>query len=148
MTVDVFQPEPEVVDVIQPEDESGEEDGAQAVVSLCAADEELVQAVAVMDLEILSVIHQLGVDSKKYKRERNKQLKYLISEIYSGPRVVRALKLLPGLGLGPGFSLDLTTVDENGDNWDFNDPAMRAKAERLVDEQEPYCLIGSPACTP
>ena len=101
-----------------------------------------------MDIEILNVFHQLGADSKKYKRERNKQLRHLISEIYSGPRVVRALKLLPGLGLAPGFSLDLTTVDENGDNWDFNDPAMREKAERLVDEQEPYCLIGSPACTP
>ena len=136
------------VDLLGPEDESGEEDGTQTVMNLCSADESLAAAVAMMDLEILSIVRQLGVDQKSYRRERNKQLRNLVSEIYSGPRVVRALKLLPGLGLAPGFSLDLTTVDENGDNWDFTIPAMRDKAERLVDEQEPFCLIGSPACTP
>ena len=45
-----------------------------------------------------------------------------------------------------GFSLDLTVMDEDGLPWDFNNQAKREKARRIVREQKPYMLIGSPAC--
>ena len=139
---------PMSVDVLEAEEESGEEDGARAVINLCEADVQLTEAVVLMNLEILSIVRQLGADTKKYRRERNRQVRHLVSEIYSGPRVVKALKLLPGLGLSPGFSLDLTTVDECGDNWDFSLQEHREKALKLIDQQQPYCVIGSPSCTP
>ena len=71
-----------------------------------------------------------------------------MSEIYSALRVTQALKLLPSLGLAPGFAFDLTTVDEAGNNWDFNDPVMLEKALNRVEDEEPYCLLDYPACTP
>ena len=45
--------------------------------------------------EILSVIKSLGGDRGRYKRERSKALKAIVSEIYSPPRVTAASKLLP-----------------------------------------------------
>ena len=37
-----------------------------------------------------------------------------VSEMYSPPRVAEAARRLRHLGIAPGFSLDLTTTDENG----------------------------------
>ena len=45
--------------------------------------------------EILVVIRSLGGDCGKYKRERARALKAVVSEIYSPPRVTAASKLLP-----------------------------------------------------
>ena len=70
-----------------------------------------------------------------------------MAEVYSAPRVTKALELLPGLGLLPGFALDLATTDENGEEYDFTKKHMRDKARRKVEEEKPYCLIGSPSCT-
>ena len=47
----------------------------------------------------------------------------------------------------PGLALDLTTCEENGRPWDFNDADMRAKAEKRVDDEQPHLLIGTPMCT-
>ena len=52
------------------------------------------------------------------------------------------------MGLRAGWSLDLTTTDENGNAWDFNKVAMRNKAARKLIEDKPRLLIGSPICTP
>ena len=38
----------------------------------------------------------------------------MVAEIYSPPRVTRAAKLLPSLGLAPGLALDVTTVNAMG----------------------------------
>ena len=43
-------------------------------------------------------------------------------------------------GLTAGDAMDLTT------GWDFNKEEDRLRAERIVDEQEPLVLIGSPPC--
>ena len=48
-----------------------------------------------------------------------------VSEIYSPPRIVALAKTY---GLREGFSLDLTTRDEDGNPWDFNDPSQRERA--------------------
>ena len=45
-----------------------------------------------------------------------------------------------------GLALDLTVVDDDGPPWDFSEEAKRQKAIRLVREQRPYMLIGSPSC--
>ena len=71
----------------------------------------------------------------------------MVSEIYSPPRVTAAAKLLPGLRIAPGFALDLTQVDENGEPWDFDREDQRQKALAMVEEQEPMLLVGSPMCT-
>jgi len=97
--------------------------------------------------EILRLVDELGSGSHSYRRHRQTALKNLVSEIYSGPRVTAALKLLPGLGLSAGFALDLTTTDENGDSWDFTKEKMRAKAKQKVRTEEPMLLTGSPSCT-
>ena len=47
----------------------------------------------------------------------------------------------------PGLALDLTTTNSKGEPWDFNDPARRAEAEKLLNEQKPQLLIGTPMCT-
>ena len=45
-------------------------------------------------------------------------------------------KLLPGYGIIPGFALDLSTADEDGNLWDFTKADMRAKAEKKVKEEK------------
>ena len=68
-----------------------------------------------------------------------------ISELFSPPRVTH---IATKIGLKPGFALDLTQVDpEDGKPWDLSDAAKQAKAERMVREEKPFLLIGSPPCT-
>ena len=66
-----------------------------------------------------------------------------VSEIYSPPRVCA---LADKFGMRPGFSLDLTVCDAQGNPWDFDKVEMRKKARELVREQKPTLLIGSPMC--
>ena len=68
-----------------------------------------------------------------------------IAEVYSPPRVAEVAR---ERGMREGFSLDLTTVDENGEAWDFSNPKMKAKARQLVDERQPELLISCPMCGP
>ena len=98
------------------------------------------------NVQIMGVLAQLGANAKKYRRERSRAVRALVSEIYSGPRVTSAAKLLPGLGLLPGFALELTTVDKHGRNWDFTDESMGCEAKAEVMRTKPLFLIGSPAC--
>ena len=116
--------------------------------SLLEADTELCEAIQTTDREIVHLVRQLGGNGRSYRRERAKQTNQLVAEVYSGPRIIKALKLLPHLGLHPGFALDITTVDDEGEEWDFTKQHMREKAYKLVDETKPYCLVGSPGCTP
>ena len=68
-----------------------------------------------------------------------------VAEIYSPPRVSA---LAGRVGLGRGFALDLTAVDpEDGKPWDFDSPAKRDKALKLLQKERPMLLIGSPMCT-
>ena len=67
-----------------------------------------------------------------------------IAEIYSPPRVAA---LLPKDGLYPGVSMDITTNDNLGKPWDFDDPKQRQKARERLRADKPLVLIGSPMCT-
>ena len=64
--------------------------------------------------EIMAVLNSLAADTAKYRRERSKSIRAMVSEIYSPPRVTAATKLLPALRIIPGFAPDLTTADTDG----------------------------------
>ena len=71
----------------------------------------------------------------------------MVAEVYSAPCVTKALKLLPSLELLPGFALDLSGVDKEGQSWDFTRAEKREKARALLLKEKPLVLIGSPPCT-
>ena len=50
------------------------------------------------------VLAQLGANPRAYRRERSRGDRALVAEVYSAPRVTHAAKLLPGLGVLPGFA--------------------------------------------
>ena len=100
-----------------------------------------------LEQDIIGVVRALGGCANRYRRERRKAMKAVVSEIYSPPRVTAAAKLLPELKVIPGFALDLTTADSDGRLWDFDDVVMRDRARKRVMEERPTLLIGSP-CAP
>ena len=112
--------------------------------SMTRSDKEEIQTV---NREIMSVIRSLGGSQQRYRRERSRAVKAIVSEIYSPPRVTAATKLLPELRLIPGFAMDLTTADVHGALWDFDSKVMRDRAMKKVKEERPQLLIGSPLCT-
>ena len=118
------------------------------VLNLLAADEELCEALLLVDQEIVQIVAQLGGSGKNYRRERAQQVKFMISEIYSTARVTKALKMMPHLDLTPGFAYVLTNCDENGEPWDFSRKEMRDKAYANVEKEKPYMLVGPPSCSP
>ena len=97
--------------------------------------------------EIESAILLIGGDTKKYRRERQTRTRAIVSEIYSAPRVTAMAGRRPHYGCVPGLALDLTTTDDEGNPWDFSHEHMRDKADKLLDEERPLFLIGSPMCT-
>ena len=97
--------------------------------------------------EIMSLISSLGGSTSKYRRERERSIRAIVSEIYSPPRVSAVAKLCPSFGILPGFALDLTTHDHDGRHWDFDEEEMRTRAWAKVKEEKPLLLIGSPMCT-
>ena len=64
--------------------------------------------------EMTTAIRALGGDQQRYKRDRSRAVKAIVSEIYSPPSVTAATKLLPELRLIQEFALDLTTADVDG----------------------------------
>ena len=67
-----------------------------------------------------------------------------VAEIYSRPRVTQRAKQW---GLKPGWSLDITTKDADGEPWDFSKRRMRKKAIDKINKDKPLLIIGSPMCT-
>ena len=69
-----------------------------------------------------------------------------VCEIYSQPRVCQEAA---SRHLQPGWSLDLTTKDPaTGEHWDLSQPKIQSRVRKLVRDTQPYCIIGSPPCTP
>ena len=98
--------------------------------------------------EIMGIMAVLGADPKSFRREKKQAVRRIVSEIYSPPRVTAMLKRLNDHGLIPGLALDLTTMDpDDGTPWDFDLPAKREKALKLLRAQKPLFVIGSPMCT-
>ena len=96
---------------------------------------------------ILALATELGGRVHENKKLMRKRYKAIVSEIYSPPCVIAAAAKLTELDIDSGVALDFTTVDENGEEWDFDKPKMKEKARRIIREQKPELLIGSPMCT-
>ena len=113
-----------------------------------AGDDYMVGSVATVEDEYLNLIGMLGTHTGAFKRETRKAFNRTVSEIYSPPRVTRMASLLPSLKLLPGYAFDITQNDpDDGMPWDFDIAEKRAKAQRLLNEQRPLFLVGSPMCT-
>jgi hypothetical protein len=52
----------------------------------------------------------------------------------------RFAEIAPRLGLRPGFVLDLQV------GWDLEDADHTEEIERMIEEQDPYIVVGSPPC--
>ena len=50
-------------------------------------------------------------------------------------------------GFAPGWSLALTTSDEQGRTWDFSRHDCRERARKLLRKTRPLLLVGSHMCT-
>ena len=97
--------------------------------------------------EIVALVHSVGGDGRSYRKEYRKDVNRLVAEIYSPPRMTKMAGLMPSLKLVPGFSLDLTEIDEiDGLPWDFRFQVKRERARALVKSQKPMLLVGSPEC--
>ena len=102
---------------------------------------------SVEDPIMMCLIEELGAHGRSYRRETRKAVKNIVSEIWSPPRITRLLSRMPTSALVPGFALDLTVDDENGEPWDLDCIDKRTKARLLVKSQKPKFLILSPMCT-
>ena len=105
------------------------------------------QQVNEIDMDVMQIIGSMGGGSSRYRRERKKAFKAVLSEIYSPPRVTAMAKMCPSYGVLPGFALDLTTHDADGRIWDFDDPDMRERAWNKIKTERPLLIVGSPMCT-
>ena len=94
--------------------------------------------------EIMKLIRSMGGNTRKYRRERTKNIRAIVMELYSPPRVSAAARLYPGLGCIPGAALDLTVNNADGKPWDFDDPQMRAEAWEIIRRDEPALVITTP----
>ncbi len=123
------------------------EDNANADANETSEDQEMIGLVTVED-EYLNLLATLGTQHGAFKRETRKAYNRIVSEIYSPPRVTRMASMLPSLKVLPGYAFDITTNDpEDNEPWDFDLATKREKARRLLREQQPLFLVGSPMCT-
>ena len=67
-----------------------------------------------------------------------------ICEVYSPPRIVPIARQN---GLGPGWSLDITTMDQEGRPWNFDLQDCRDRARQLIDKTKPLMLAGTTRLT-
>ncbi|MBV61870.1 MAG: hypothetical protein CMH65_11270 [Nevskiales bacterium] len=114
----------------------------------CRSEKDMVTAIDRHDGAILALVKSLGGDTRRYRCDRRRALKKVVSEIFSPPRVTAAAKLLPGMRVSPGLAMDLTTTDEQGVPWDFTKAERRAEARQRLRDERPFVLVGSPPCTP
>jgi hypothetical protein len=100
------------------------------------------------DAELEHMIMMMGVSNGPYRRARRSATNRIVSEIYSPPRVTKAIGEMRGNGLVAGFAFDLTCNDPDDDMpWDFDITEEREKARAKFRTQKPAMLIGSPCCT-
>ncbi len=137
-------------DESQPDETPGESTAAQAGsrigedpgMDVDLLDEESNRFDPIMSM----MITQLGGCGRSCQRERRRVARNMVSEIWSPPRITRLLSKLPTCALVPGFVLDLTVDDENGEAWDFDRKYQRDRAMARVRRDRPKFLVLSPMC--
>ena len=67
------------------------------------------------------------------------------AEVYSPPRIT---SVASHMGLKTAWAMNLTTLDESGNPWDFSQAAQRKKALRRLREDKPLMLVACPMCGP
>ena len=67
------------------------------------------------------------------------------AEVYSPPRVT---EVASRMRMKSAWALDLTTLDEEGNPWDFSLPRQRKKALELLKKDKPLFLVACPMCGP
>ena len=96
-----------------------------------------------MPTQDIQTLFQLTIDEGKDWDIDEADLKALgahdITEIFSPPRMTESCK---SYGLLPGYAIDLET------GWDLTNKSHVKSLERIVDEEDPYLLTGSPPCEP
>ena len=73
-----------------------------------------------------------------------------IVELYSQPRIAQeaAIRKYSGTQLKAGWSLDLTMRDpETGLPWNLSKKEVQEKVRKMVVNDKPFMLVGSPPCT-
>ena len=98
----------------------GEHEGAELRQILAVYDVAERHAARLQHRDIRNAVESLGNCSRKYQRERARNCRAVLSEVYSAPRVTEAARRLPRYGLGPGVALDLTMHDDEGVPRDFS----------------------------
>ncbi len=124
------------------------DDEMLALMDVCVGRPDAGRKIAHDAEEILNIIRELGGSKQAYRRERKNMVNAIVSEIYSAPRVTKVLKMMPSCEVLPGFALDLTTTNARGEPWDFANADRRREARKLIEQEKPYILIGSPMCSP
>ena len=74
-----------------------------------------------------------------------------VADLFSQPRVCKQLggRTFDGEVLRPGWSFDRTMNDpRSGKPWDLSLPGVQGRVRKLVKSTQPFCIIGSPPCTP
>ena len=83
-------------------------------------------------------------DVRRTQRRNFGNARVDVAEIYSPPRMAA---MASRRGYTAGFSMDLTTSDENGLPWDLSLVATQRRALRRWEIDMPYLLVASPPCT-
>ena len=68
-----------------------------------------------------------------------------VAEVYSPPRLTA---MAATFGLTPGIAVDLTTPRNEHENWDLEKKDHVEDAERKIEKEDPFFLMGSPPCGP
>ena len=135
----------ETDDEYEPNDEDMSDDSDENEDMKSVGEVALMKNEVIRDL--LAVTTSMGGNHHRNRRQLRKMARAVVSEIYSPPRVTAAAARLKGLKIDPGVALDLTTTDEYGRPWDFSKKEVQDRAEKLLDEQGPDLIVGSPMCT-
>ena len=96
--------------------------------------------------EIEEKMPKPATNHRQRRTAKLRESKVSVSEIFSPPRVAAAAERH---GLVQGWSLDLTTIDdETGLPWDLSDPNVQAKVRKMQAEDKPVMVMACPPCGP
>jgi hypothetical protein len=121
--------------------------GMVELLKVCSGNAEIRKTVQRDAEEIMKIVRGLGGSRNAYTRKLSKALKGIVSEIYSPPRITRAITMMPSSEVIAGFALDLTATDDDGRAWNFDEEEMRDRARTKFHKEGPMFLIGSPPRT-
>ena len=77
------------------ESEAEMDTGLLDLLKTCSGLEDMKKRVSRDAEEILKMVRDLGGSVPAYRKERNKAMKAIVSEIYSAPRITKTIKMLP-----------------------------------------------------